>query len=188
MHNLTPITALGAVQPRVDVIGTMELRENNGLALASVHARLGQEAACRAHLSDLLDGRVPEIGRTVLRDPEAAFWTGPDQWMVGAPFASHEDLALQLVSRFGATASITEQTDAWACFDLQGSALEAVIELLCAIDIRRMETGDAQRASIHHLGCFVLRRDPSDWVRILGPRASAGSLHHAIVTAMHAVA
>lgn len=66
--------------------------------------------------------------------------------------------------------------------------MEQVVELLCPINVRQMTTGDAQRTSIHHLGCFVLRRDPSDWVRILGPRASAGSLHHAIVTAMRSVA
>lgn len=188
MHNLTAITALGGHEPRVDVIDEVELRENDGLALASVHARLGQEVACRAHLSDLLDGRVPEVGKTVLRDPEAAFWMGPDQWMVGAPFASHEDLAAKLKTRFGDTASITEQTDAWACFDMRGAGMEEAMELLCAIDIRRMQTGDAQRTSIHHLGCFVLRRDPSDWVRILGPRASATSLHHALITAMHSAA
>jgi len=187
VHDLTAITALGGQSPRVDTIGEVMLRENDGLALASVHARLGHETACREHLANLLDRRVPEIGKVVLRDPEAAFWTGPDQWMVGAPYSTHEDLAAQLKARFGASASITEQSDAWACFDLKGAKMEAVMELLCSINIRAMQTGDAQRTSIHHLGCFVIRRDPNDWVRILGPRASAGSLHHAIVTAMQSV-
>ncbi|MGH1575985.1 sarcosine oxidase subunit gamma [Planktotalea sp.] len=188
MHNLKAITALGGQEPRVDRIGENTLRENAGLALASVHARLGQEEACRAHLQDLLEGRVPAIGKAVLRDPEAAFWTGPDQWMVGALFDTHEELADQLRARFGSTASITEQTDAWACFDLQGATMDAVMELLCPVNMRAMQTGDAQRTSIHHLGCFVIRREPSDWVRILGPRASATSLHHAIITAMQSVA
>ena len=187
MHDLTAITALGGQSLRVDTIGEVTLRENDGLALASVHARLGQETACREHLANLLDGHVPEIGKVVLRDPEAAFWTGPDQWMVGAPYATHENLAAQLKARFGASASITEQSDAWACFDLQGAKMEPIMELLCPINIRAMQTSDAQRTSIHHLGCFVIRRDPNDWVSILGPRASAGSLHHAIVTAMQSV-
>ncbi|WP_176219123.1 sarcosine oxidase subunit gamma [Planktotalea arctica] len=184
MHDLIAITALGGLEPRVDTVAGTILSENPGLALASVHARMGHEDACRAHLADLLDGQVPEVGRTVLRDPEAAFWTGPDQWMVGAPFDTHEDLAAELKARFGDTASVSEQTDAWACFDLRGPGMAAVIELLCPINIRQMQTGDAQRTSIHHLGCFVLRRDPSDWVRILGPRASATSLHHAVLSAM----
>jgi sarcosine oxidase subunit gamma len=104
--------------------------------------------------------------------------------MVGAPFETHEDLAERLKHRFGPTASITEQTDAWCCFDLRGDGMEAVLELCCNLNIRAMKTGDATRTSIHHLGCFVLRRDPADWVRILGPRSSATSLHNALKTAM----
>ena len=183
MHNLVAITALGGSTPREDRVADTTLTENPGIALASVVARVGHEAACRKHLKAVI-GAVPSPGKVQLHDPEAGFWVGPDQWMLGAPFETHEDLAVQLKARFGETASVTEQTDAWVCFDLRGDGMEAVMELLCNVDIRDMKTGDAQRTSIHHLGCFVLRRDPSDWVRILGPRASAGSLHHAILTAM----
>lgn len=187
MHDLTPITALGGTAPQVDTVAGVTLTENPGLALASVSARQGQEDACRAHLADLLESDAPAIGKCVLHDPEASFWMGPDQWMVGAPFDSHEDLAVQLKTRFGNTASITEQSDAWVTFDLRGDGIEAVMELCCNINIRAMQTGDAQRTSIHHLGCFVLRRDPASLLRILGPRASAGSLHHALLAAMKAV-
>ena len=187
MHDLTPLTALGKAKPQVDTVGSMRLGEMSGLALASVAVRRGHEVACRAHLADLLEADPPGPGQACLHDPEAAFWMGPTQWMVGAPFETHEDLAAQLKTRFGQSASITEQTDAWAAFDLSGDALERVMELLCSIDMRQMKSGDAQRTNIHHLGCFVIRRDPASWVRILGPRASAGSLHHAILTAMKAI-
>lgn len=182
--DLEPITALGGAEPRVDTVAGVTLRENPGLALASVMARGGQEDACRTHLADLLETPPPGPGQCRLHDPEAAFWMGPDQWMVGAPFDTHEDLAAQLKNRFGTSASITEQSDAWVCFDLRGDGIEAVMELLCVLNLRKMKTGDASRTVIHHLGCFVLRRDPSNWLRILGPRASAGSLHHAVLTAM----
>jgi sarcosine oxidase subunit gamma len=173
----------------------MTLSENPGLALASVAARLGHEVECAAYMADLLGRDAPDPGKACLRDPEAAFWMGPDQWMVSAPYASHEDLAVQLKSRFGATASITEQSDAWACFDLQGPEhgpehgpeIERVMELLCPLNLRQMQTGDATRTVIHHLGCFVIRQDPPEHLRILGPRASAGSLHHGIVEAMGSV-
>lgn len=187
VHDLKPITALGGLEPRVDILGTVKLSENPGLALTSVAARLGQEKACQAHLKDVI-GAVPGPGKCQLNDPEAGFWMGPDLWMVGAPFDTHEDLAEQLKARFGNTASITEQTDGWCCFDLRGDGMEDVMERLCNINIRAMQTGDAQRTSIDHLSCFVLRRDPADWVRILGPRSSAGSLHHAILIAMKSVA
>lgn len=187
MHNLQTLTALGGSAPRIDTIGSTTLTERPDIALASVAARMGHEAACQRHLKDVL-GAVPGPGKVHLHDPEAGFWVGPDMWMVGAPFATHEDLADQLKRRFGNTASVTEQTDAWVCFDLRGAGMEDVMERLCAIDIRTMTTGDGTRTMIDHLGCFVLRRDPADWVRILGPRSAAGSLHHALVTAMRSVA
>lgn len=184
MHDLAPLTALGGAAPRRDTHGGVTLTENSGLALASVAARRGHEAACRRHMEALLEGDAPGPGRACLHDPEAAFWMAPDQWMVGAPYASHEDLADQLKSRFGATASITEQSDAWVCFDLSGPGVEAVMELCCNVNIRAMVTGDATRSAIHHLGVYVLRFDPPEHLRIIGPRASAASLHHALLTAM----
>ena len=184
MHSLSPITALGGGAPRIDVVAQLTLTENPNLALASVAARADQIPACLAHLKALLGADAPAAGKACLHDPEMAFWTGPDQWMVAAPFDSQEDLAARLKVRFGGAASITEQTDAWVCFDLRGDGIDAVLELLCAINIRKMQTGDATRTVIHHLGCFVIRLDPARGLRILGPRASAGSLHHAILTAM----
>jgi len=186
VHDLAPLTALGGTKPRADAHGGVTLTENPCLALASVAARRGHEPACRTHMDDLLEGPAPGPGTFRLHDPEEAFWMGPDQWMVAAPYASHEDLADRLKARFSATASITEQSDAWVCFDLHGEGLEAVMELCCNIDIAAMKPGDATRTAIHHLGSFVLRRDPASHLRILGPRASAQSLHHALLTAMQA--
>lgn len=184
LPEMKPLTALGAHAPRVDQHGPVTLTEVTRLAIASVQARLGHEAACQTHLANLLDSHAPTVSELVMHDPEAAFWIGPDQWMVGAPYDSHEDLAAQLVTRFDGTASITEQNDAWAVFDLQGD-VEPVMELLCPINIRAMPEQTAQRTSIHHISCFVTRR-AADHLRILGPRSSAGSLHHALLTAMKA--
>lgn len=188
MHDLTPTHALGGAAPAVDTIGSITIAEHPGLALASVAARMGQEDATRAALKKHLNGEVPGPGRTRLNDPIAGFWMGPDQWMLGAPLDSHETLADLLKSDLGDAASVTEQSGAWVVFDVTGSAMPDLIERLCAVPIRTMTAGDAQRTMIHQLGCFVLRRADADHVRILGPRASAGSLHHALIAAAHAVA
>lgn len=182
MHNLETVTALGEATPRIDRFAHITIAENDGLALASVAARLGQEKACRAALKSLL-GAVPEVGRTILRDPEAGFWMGPDQWMIGAPRATHELLADQLKALMGDAASVTEQSGAWVCFDVTGPAMKDICERICGVPIRRMVAGDAQRTVIHQLGCFVLRREAEDHIRILGPRASAKTLHHTLLTA-----
>ena len=149
MHDLQPTTAMGGSAPQIDTFDHITISENDGLALASVAARMGHENTCHATLKELL-GAVPEPGKAVLHDPESGFWIGPDQWMIGAPRKTNELLADDLKERFGNTASITEQTGAWVC--------------------------------------FVIRRNNPAHIRILGPRASAGSLHHALITAAHSVA
>jgi sarcosine oxidase subunit gamma len=179
VHDLTPITALGAHAPRIDKVSGATLTEVPDLALANVAARIGHETDCAELLGD-----APGPGRATL-GPDMAIWTGPDQWLLAAPYAGNEDMAARLKAGFGAAASVAEQTDAWVCFDLSGVGVEAVMELLCPINIRQMQPGDATRTAIHHLGCLVIRRAPGDGLRILGPRASAGSLHHAVLTAMH---
>lgn len=184
LPEMTPLTALGGQDPVVANTGSVVLTEVTHLALASVTARHGQDETCKAHLTDLLEHPAPSIEELVMHDPEAAFWIGPDQWMVGAPHDTHEDLAAGLKARFGASASVTEQNDAWAVFDLEGTFIPAM-ELLCPINMQSFPTGSASRTTIDHMGCFVTRR-AADHLRILGPRSSAGSLHHALLTAMRA--
>lgn len=180
MHDLTPITALGGKTPRIDTVKRVTCTEVPGVALASVAGRLRTDPPSEI-LAETLGMEMPGPGRFET-DGLTAFWTGPDQWMIEAPHGTHEELSADLKSRLGDRVSVVEQTDAWAKFDLTGDDLLPVLELLSNLDTRRMGPGSAHRTQIHHLGCFLLIR--SDRVSLYGPRASAGSLHHAIVTAM----
>jgi sarcosine oxidase subunit gamma len=187
VHDLKTITALGGAEPRIDTFPHITISENDSLALASVAARLGSEVECNKHMQAIL-GSVPAPGQAVLREPESGFWMGPDQWMIEAPKETHELLADDLKARFAGCASVTEQSGAWVCFDLAGPGMADVTERLCAVPIRKMQTGEARRTIIHQLGCFVVRRTGADHLRIIGPRASAGTLHHALITAAHSTA
>lgn len=181
VHDLKPLTPLGGTQPRVDAIGPVTLTEVTDVAMASVAARLGSEERTRKALADIIGAETPAPGRHV-GGTFSAFWTGPDQWMVEAPIESHEELAKDLGARFGSNASVTEQTDAWCRFELNGANLPRALELLCNADIETWQGGEVQRCMIDHLGCFVLCRDTAHFV-VIGPRSSAGSLHHALMTA-----
>ncbi|SDX81102.1 sarcosine oxidase subunit gamma [Ruegeria halocynthiae] len=182
MHDLFAITALGGSSPQTDRVGNVTCTESPGVALASVAARSGQEPKARTALGALIGADAPSVGRFA-GNPVMAFWTGPDQWMVAAPFDTHEELAHLANTQLGDTASVCEQTDAWVRFDLDGDDVLAVMELLCVLDCRKMQAGEAARTAIHHLGCFVICRS-SGAFSLYGPRSSAGSLHHAIVAAM----
>ena len=120
------------------------------------------------------------------RASDSAFWMGPDQWMVEAPLATHEDLSRQIAAQANGAASVTEQTDAWCRFDLKGERLADVFERLCAADLRRFTGGEAVRTTIEHLGCFLICRSHG-LVSVIGPRSSAESLHHALLTALKVV-
>ena len=187
MHDLHPITALGGTEPRVDAFDHLTITENDSLALASVAARLPHEADCEAILQERY-GAVPAPGKAILSAPETAFWIGPSQWMVWTGKETDDLLADTLKARFGGLASITEQTGAWVCFDITGPGMADTTERLCAVNIRKMQAGDAERTVVHQMGCFVIRGADAGHLRIFGPRASAGSLHHALITAAKSTA
>jgi sarcosine oxidase subunit gamma len=179
-HRLAPLTALGHPDPVVVTIGPVTIAERADVALASLASRRGREAEVAA-AAQAIGLPLPGPGCHAAGPVWSAFWLGPGQWMVGAAFATHEDIVAALRPAFGPAVSLTEQTDAWVRFDLAGDDLAAVFERLSALDVRRMQPGDATRTVIDHLGTYVIRI--TDGMTLLGPRSAAGSLHHALITA-----
>ncbi|MFA9231161.1 MAG: sarcosine oxidase subunit gamma [Microgenomates group bacterium] len=184
-HFMKPLSPLGHITAQTEVIGPVTITENTGVALASLASRMGQEKAV-AKAAKAAGIPQPGPGIATVAAVYGAFWLGPEQWMIEAPFASHEDVVSILKPLFGETASLTEQTDAWVRFDLEGADLPKLFERLCGFDLRAAGTGAATRTMIEHLGCYVVLRqmgDGTDRVSVYGPRSSAHSLHHALITA-----
>ncbi|GLS88219.1 hypothetical protein GCM10010873_31930 [Cypionkella aquatica] len=182
---LKPLTPLGHDAPQSDTIGAITITENPNTALASLAARLGREAEV-ASLAAAAGIPLPGPGQSEAAATYGAIWLGPQQWMVEAAFATHEDISAILKPIFGEAASITEQTDAWVRFDVTSTTLPALFERLCSFDLHKAGAGAATRTVIDHLGCYVIRRTDTR-VTILGPRSSAHSLHHALTTAAKAL-
>ncbi|MCV2872311.1 sarcosine oxidase, gamma subunit [Defluviimonas sp. WL0050] len=187
MHNLAAITPLGGANAREDRIGGITIAENPGRAMASLTTRLGRDADVAKAAKKLFGFALPEPGRMESKGDWAAFWTGPGQWMVTAPFEGHEDIAPIVKAGLGDAASITEQTDGWAQFDVGGSGVVDMLERLCPVPSRRMKAGDATRTSIEHLGCFVLCRTTGEAFTVICPRSSAASMHHALSIAARSI-
>ena len=177
---LKALTPLGHDTPVTESIGPVTITENVGVALASLASRLGREAEVAA-TAQAAGIPLPGPGRAETAS-YGAIWLGPEQWMIEAPFETHEDIVAILKPLFGEAASITEQTDAWVRFDLTAANLPALFERLCGYDLRRNGPGSATRTVIEHLGCYVVRRAENQ-VSVIGPRSSAHSLHHALITA-----
>lgn len=175
-HRLKPLTPLGHETLKTDTIGPVTITENTSVALASLTTRKGRDADV-AKAAKALKITLPAPGHA----SDTALWLAPDQWLIEAPFATHEDVAAYLKPAFKDAASITEQTDAWVRFDIAGPDLPAMFELLCNLDTRAMQQGHGTRTVIEHLGCYVTCTAAG--FTILGPRSSAKALHHAMITA-----
>lgn len=177
---LRPRSALGRSFLAADTIGPVTITESTDWALASLAPRRGREAelAERAGTAGL---PLPRPGQAAGGQPWSAFWAGPDIWLIEAPLATHDDIVAVLAPIVADTASLTEQTDAWVRLELAG-ALPPLLERLCNLDLARFPPGSATRTVIEHVGVHAIRRAP-DRLTLLGPRSSAGSLHHALLAA-----
>ncbi|MER9533876.1 sarcosine oxidase subunit gamma [Mesorhizobium sp. M0309] len=179
MSDLRPITALGAALPRLESFGALEIRENAGLALASLAVRRETVEPRPFGLT------LPGPGRWIGGQGVAALWTGPDQWMIEYEGCAELDFAAELKLR-APGCSVTEQTDGWVAFEIVSRAgsrpLEALLSKLVNVDLAGFGTGLATRTGLEHMSCFVIRRGDAH-VAVLGARSSAGSLWHALETA-----
>ena len=182
MHNLAPLTALGAAAPRTDTFGPVTLREEPDWALASVTARKDQANVCQTALARLLGVDAPGIAQHVSGADHSAFWIGPASWMIAAPYDRHPDLARKAKAALGDAASVTDQSGAWVRLDMSGDGVVQVMERLCNLDMGIMTPGQARRTVIDHLGCYAIRH--AQGITLYGPRSGAQSLHHAVITAM----
>jgi sarcosine oxidase subunit gamma len=190
---LTTTTPLGGTVARDDQIGTLRITEWPNTALASVTMRKGKSVTFRRAALDAFGAEPPAGGAGMLlgagsaSDHIAVIWMGPDQYLVETEIEAEQNasisLASRLAERFAQSASITDQSDAWVRFDIEGDDCVAMLERLSAADSRTMKPCDAVRTPIHHMGCILVCRATKTRFSIFGPRSSALSLHHALTSA-----
>jgi sarcosine oxidase subunit gamma len=110
---------------------------------------------------------------------------GVDQYLVEATpdTGSRKSAATRLAAALGAAASVTDQSDAYVRFDLEGDRVAGMLERLSAADNAGMDAGAAVRTPIHHMLCLLICREPGRRFTVYGPRSSAESLHHALTAA-----
>ncbi|WP_164726950.1 sarcosine oxidase subunit gamma [Shimia sediminis] len=187
MHDLHTITPLGALVPRVDQLNGIIIREVSDRALASLALRWGKEAEGRNAAERFLGLELPAPGGHAASDSFSASWIGPNQWLIGADITGHELMPYRLRDALAGRASVTEQTDGWCRFDLEGTFCLQVFERLCRIDIARMAVGSAERTLLDHLNCLVICLEQGRRYAVMGPRSTAEALHYALLTAAGSV-
>jgi len=180
--SLTAHTALGGDAPRDQVIGSIRISEVADTDLASLAIRRGGgDAAKRA--AKTMFGGLPAAGRSLFKGGDRIIWMGVDQYLVEAGPDPQADATKRLTAALGMAASVTDQSDAYVRFDLEGDSVPAMLERLSAADNAMMDAGDAVRTPIHHMLCLLVCHEPGQRFTVYGPRSSAASLHHALTAA-----
>jgi len=161
-------------------INGISLTELVPAAITSLMPFDGQEAAASALLSSLLGMECPHPNRSTGRDGARAVWVGRGQiFVVGkavdASVARH--------------AALTDQSDAWAVFSLQGHGVEDVLARLTPLDLNRavFKRGHAARSLLGHMSAVILRTGENTF-EIMVFRSMARTAVHELETAMRAVA
>ena len=185
---LTPLTALGNDSPVVEIIGGITIRENPDLAIASLSAREDRGKEFHAKLQTSARVQLPNPGKAIFAKDMTVVWMGVEQWFLLAAISDHPDYAAEIKSIVANSASVTEQSDGWVIFDIAGDNLIPLLERLCHLNSKALSSGDATRCLIEHLGCLIICRESGRELTILGPRSSAASLHHSLVTAAKSIA
>lgn len=188
MDKLAARTPLGATEPRRSNIGALAITEIVDSALASVAIRLGKADAFTKAADDLFGTSLPDAGHWASGETFTLVWTGPEQWFVEAPLATHDAIDLILKRPLGDTVSVTDQTDGWVRFDIAGATAVDLLERLCPAPSRRMQTHDATRTLLEHMSCMLICRETGQHFSVLGPRSYAVSLHHALCSAARSIA
>jgi sarcosine oxidase subunit gamma len=170
------MTALGTVAPRVATFGALTVVESVDVARASLALRKGAARPTPMGLT------LPEPSGWVETGGVAAFWTGPDQWMIEANGRALDDFAAELGSQ-APGCSVTEQTDGFVSFEMTSNTgpapIERLLEKLVNIDLGNFPAGRATRTAFEHMAIFVIRR-AENRVAVIGMRSAAGSLWHAV--------
>lgn len=163
----------------IDVNG-LNLSEVVPEAITSVMPYDGQEAAASALLTSLAGFGLPGPNRATGRDGARAIWSGRGQVLV---------VGKVVEATLARHAALTDQSDAWAVFSLQGQGVEDVLARLTPLDLNRgvFKRGHAARSLLGHMSAVFLRTGENAF-EIMVFRSMARTAVHELETAMKAVA
>ena len=161
-------------------INGLHLSEVVPEAVTSIMPYAGQEAAASALLQSLLGLDLPGPNRATGRAGARAVWSGRGQALlvgkaVDGTLARH--------------AALTDQSDGWAIFSLQGQGVEDVLARLTPLDLNRgvFKRGHAARSLLGHMSA-ILSRTGENTFEIMVFRSMARTAVHELEVAMKAVA
>jgi sarcosine oxidase subunit gamma len=132
--------------------------EREGLSIASLSVRRGQRAALQDRVAAHFGLALPEGARRVTAGAMAAVGTGPGTWLMTRENGGNA-LGIALKAAVGDTASVADQSDAYAILRLTGSTVRETLAKLVPLDLhpRAFKVGDVAATLAAQIGALLWR-------------------------------
>lgn len=158
------------------MVEEVAIEEVAGLALASVAARKGHDAAS---VGDAIGGSLSEAPSAKTVGAVTWIGNGPASWLAVST-GGEPDFAEGLGERLAGRASVSDQTGAYRVFRVRGSGARRLIQRGVAIDLYDAAFGPGAAATtvIAHIGVVIWRMDDAADYRIAVFRTFAPDFLH----------
>jgi heterotetrameric sarcosine oxidase gamma subunit len=160
--------------------------DRDGLGIASLSVRRGRRSVLQQRVAGALKIDLPDVPRRAVAGDTAAAGTGPGTWLVTREHAANA-LSEELRAVVGDSASVTDQSDAYAVIRLSGPGLRDILAKLVPIDLhpRAFAVGDVAATVLAHMGALLWRlEDDANGAAVIELavfRSFAASLWHELV-------
>jgi sarcosine oxidase subunit gamma len=171
-------TPLGGMDPLT--VGDVTLREAEPGQLTTLAPYRGRETALSQALTAAHGMPAPAPNRATGKAGSRAIWFGRGMILLAGP-APDPSLAEH--------AALTDQTDGWACVQLDGQGAADVLARLTPLDLRAgvFERGHTARTDLQHMMASITRVGATAF-QIMVFRGFGRTLVHDLRTAMEGVA
>ena len=127
-------------------------------------------------LEELLGIALPADPLEKTGEAPSAYWLAPDDWLLINPATDADSIKIALRDTVdGATAVVTDMTDAWSIIDISGEDAVARLAGGCSVDIHAsvFPAGRYALTRLQHLSVIIHRLDDTPRFRILVDRSVA---------------
>ena len=168
LYSKSPLASISEIE-----IGTLKVEEVNLENIMSVQPFKGKGKLVSKALNDRLGVGLPEVGKSINHKNNTVMWIGMNQFLLIGKKIEIKGAAL------------TDQSDAWAVLSLTGKKTSDVMDRLCPVDTRALQSGDIVRSMIGHMSAIIEKTDSG--CKLMVFRAFARTLLHEVCNSMKSV-
>jgi methylglutamate dehydrogenase subunit D len=182
VSNLATRSALAgfAVPARYGIAGAtgIMVSERQGLALATMLARKGQEAALARRVQEMFGIALPAAPRRAAAGSIAFVWAGPGHWLAVAETEEGHRFEARLREGLAGLASVSDQSDGRVVIRISGVRARDVLAKGLPLDLhpRAFAPGHAASTVAGHVGVQLWQLDAAPTYELAMFRGFAVSL------------